>query len=179
MGWRESESLTISLGAITAATWRSVEGYLRQDWSPEQVAGYLAKRQVHVSHERIYQHIYADKRAGGDLFGHLRCRKRRRKRYGSYDRRGRLKGCRSITERPAIVSEKRRVGDWEADTIIGQHHHQALVSVVERKSKLTLLKKVTRNTSEAVAQALEELLKPMRAKCHTITSDNVLPTKAS
>jgi len=172
MGWRESESLTISLGAITAATWRSVEGYLRQDWSPEQVAGYLAKRQVHVSHERIYQHIYADKRAGGDLFGHLRCRKRRRKRYGSYDRRGRLKGCRSITERPAIVSEKRRVGDWEADTIIGQHHHQALVSVVERKSKLTLLKKVTRNTSEAVAQALEELLKPVRAKCHTITSDN-------
>lgn len=68
---------------IAAETWTRVEGYLRQDWSPEQVSGYLSKQQVQVSHERIYQHIYADKRAGGDLFEHLRCRKKRRKRYGS------------------------------------------------------------------------------------------------
>lgn len=157
---------------IESETWAMIEGYVRQDWSPEQIAGWLFKQHIRVSHERIYQYIYADKRLGGDLYRHLRCRKQRRKRYGSYDRRGRLTGCHSITERPAIVEEKRRVGDWEADTIIGQHHQQAIVSVVERKSKLCFLKKVERNTSEAVEQALSVLLKPVIAKCHTITSDN-------
>ena len=118
------------------------------------------------------QYIYRDKARGGDLHQHLRCRKRRRKRYGAYDRRGRLKNQRSIEERPQVVEQKRRLGDWEADTVIGQNHHQAIVSVVERKSKLTFLKKVARNTAAAVEQALEELLAPVAEQCHTITSDN-------
>lgn len=158
---------------IRPQTWRLIESCLRQDWSPEQVAGWLAKeKQIQVSHERIYQYIYADKQADGTLHLHLRCRKQRRRRYGSYDRRGHIIGRRSISERPAVVAQKRRLGDWEADTIIGQNHQQAIVSVVERKSKLTLLKRVTHRTSEAVEQALEELLKPLQKRCHTITSDN-------
>src|SRR5205085_7130873 len=89
---------------IAPQTWTLIESQLRQDWSPEQVAGWLAKeKRLQVSHERIYQHIYADKRAGGTLFQHLRCRKLRRKRYGSYDRRGQMPNCRSIEERPQIV----------------------------------------------------------------------------
>jgi len=158
---------------IEPQTWKLIEHYLCQDWSPEQVAGWLFLQQrVQVSHERIYQHIYADKREGGTLFEHLRCRKRRRKRYGSYDRRGRLIGCHSIEERPRIVEKKRRIGDWEADTIVGQNHRGAILSLTERKSKLTRLKKVERNTAEAVEQAIEELLQPLKPKCHTITSDN-------
>src|SRR5205085_2547795 len=158
---------------IEPQTWKLIEHYLCQDWSPEQVAGWLFLQQrVQVSHERIYQHIYADKREGGTLFEHLRSRKRRRKRYGSYDRRGRLIGCRSIDERPRIVEQKRRIGDWEADTIIGQNHRGAILSLTERKSKLTRLKKVERNTAEAIEQAVEELLQPLVEKCHTITSDN-------
>jgi transposase, IS30 family len=158
---------------IEPQTWKLIESYLRQDWSPEQVAGWLFHHHhIQVSHERIYQYIYADKARGGTLFKHLRCRRKRRKRYGSYDRRGRLTGCRSISERPKVVQEKRRIGDWEADTIIGQNHQQAIVSVVERKSKLCFLKKVERKTSEAVKQALSTILKPVAKKCHTITSDN-------
>ena len=158
---------------IQPQTWALIERYLRQDWSPEQVAGWLAKeQQAWVSHERIYQYVYRDKARGGDLHQHLRCRRRRRKRYGAYDRRGRLKSQRSIEERPRIVEQKRRFGDWEADTIVGQNHRQAIVSVVERKSKLTFLQKVERNTAEAVAQALAALLAPVAEKCHTITSDN-------
>lgn len=158
---------------IEPQTWKLIESYLRQDWSPEQVSGWLSKeKHESVSHERIYQYIYADKAKGGTLSMHLRCRKRRRKRYGSYDRRGRLTGCRSIAERPAIVEQKRRVGDWEVDTIIGQNHQQALVSVVERKSKLCFLKKVERNSAAAVGQALSTMLKPVAEKCHTVTSDN-------
>jgi IS30 family transposase len=158
---------------ISAATWALIESLLRQDWSPEQVSGWLSKeKSVGVSHERIYQFIYADKARGGTLFHHLRCRKRRRKRYGSYDRRGQLPNCRSIEERPQIVEQRKRLGDWEADTIIGQNHQQAILSLVERKSKLCLLKKVARNTALAVEQAIEELLRPLAAKVKTITSDN-------
>jgi transposase, IS30 family len=158
---------------IKPRTWALIEKYLRQDWSPEQVSGWLFKeRRLRVSHERIYQYIYADKHSGGNLHQHLRCRKRRRKRYGAYDRRGRLSGCRSIDERPKAVKQKRRIGDWEADTIIGQNHRGAILSLTERKSKLTRLKRVERNTAAAVEQAVEELLRPLKERCHTITSDN-------
>lgn len=158
---------------IEPQTWTLIESQLRQDWSPEQVAGWLkGERHVQVSHERIYQHTYADKRAGGDLHQHLRCRKQRRKRYGSYQRRGQIKGRVGIEARPAIVESRRRVGDWEVDTLIGSQHKAAIVSVVERKSKLCFLKQVTRNAAEAVGRALTELLRPVQEKCHTITSDN-------
>jgi IS30 family transposase len=158
---------------MAATTWAVIEQLLRQDWSPEQVSGGLAKeKHESASHERIYQHIYADKARGGTLSHHLRCRKQRRKRYGSYDRRGRLPNCRSIEERPKIIEQRQRIGDWEADTIIGQNHRGAILSLVERKSKLCLLKQVERNTANAVEQAIEELLRPLAAKVYTITSDN-------
>ena len=158
---------------LTADTWQQVETLLRQDWSPEQIAGYLKKQHLaSVSHERIYQYIYADKAAGGALHTHLRCRKKRRKRYGKYDRRGQIPNRRSIDERPAIVTEKSRLGDWEADTIIGKAHHQALVSLTERKSKFVLLAKVERKTDELVKAAVIGLLKPYQDKVKTITSDN-------
>ncbi|MBA2440640.1 MAG: IS30 family transposase [Thermoleophilaceae bacterium] len=158
---------------INAEAWALVEQLLRQDWSPEQVSGWLLKeKRLQVSHERIYQYIYADKVGGGTLSKHLRCRKRRRKRYGSYDRRGQMPNCRSIEERPRIVDQRKRVGDWEADTIIGQNHQQAILSLVERKSKLCLLKKVERNTAAEVEQAIAELLLPVAAQVYTITSDN-------
>jgi IS30 family transposase len=156
---------------IQRATWTLVEFLLRQQWSPEQISGRLKlEQQEGVSHERIYQYIYANKRAGGDLYRHLRCQKVRRKRYGQRDRRGRLPERRSIDERPKIVEAKQRFGDWEADTIIGQNHQQAIVSLVERKSKLARLVKVERNTADAVRRELTAQLKSLVVK--TITSDN-------
>jgi len=163
---------------IGRATWASIETLLRQQWSPQQISGRLRlEQQESVSHERIYQHIYADRRAGGTLHLHLRCQKKRKKRYGQRDRRGQLSARRSIEERPAIVDARQRLGDWEADTIIGRNHRQAIVSLVDRKSKLTRLAKVTHNTAELVAHALTTQLAALEVK--TITSDNVLPAKAS
>lgn len=76
---------------FTAEDWRLVDNLLKQDWSPEQISGRLRKEQgIRISHEWIYQHILVDKQAGGDLYRHLRCQKKRRKRYGSYDRRGQI-----------------------------------------------------------------------------------------
>jgi len=156
---------------IEPQTWQQIEMLLSQEWSPEQISGRLVlEGQATVSHERIYQYIYQDKQQGGVLYRHLRSQKKRRKRYGRYDRRGHLPARRSIAERPKIVAEKRRLGDWEADTIIGRNHQQAIVSLVERKSKLTRLARVTHNTAELVAQAMTVQLAPLQVK--TITSDN-------
>jgi len=156
---------------ITAAQWRQVEALLRQQWSPAQIAGRLAlEGQARISHERIYQYISADKAKGGTLFHHLRCQKQRRKRYGSYSRRGQIPHRVLIDQRPEVVAQKARLGDWEADTIIGRNHQAAIVSLVERQSKLTRLAKVARNTAQLVTPAVTAQLQPLVVK--TITSDN-------
>jgi IS30 family transposase len=158
---------------IGADSWKVVEEKLRQDWSPEQVSGWLNKNHEYcVSHEWIYQHILADKRAGGNLYKHLRCQKKHRKRYGKPDYRGKLSDRVSIEERPQIVEQRERLGDWEADTLIGKGHQGALVSLVERKSRLTLLQPVDQCLADLVSQAMISLLNPFADKVHTITGDN-------
>ena len=91
---------------------------------------------------------------------------------GSRDRRGQLANRRCISERPAVVDSRSRLGDWEADTIVGKGRQQALVSLTERKSKLTLLAKVEPATAEAVETAIARLLGPLAQHVQTITSDN-------
>lgn len=158
---------------ISQQTWTLVETYLCQDWSPEQVSGWLAQeKKLAVSHERIYQYIYRDKQGGGTLYRHLRCQKKRRKRYGKHSRRGLIPNRQSIELRPTVVEQKKRLGDWEADTLIGKNHQQAILSLVERKSKFCLLKKVERNTAEAIKEGCQELMQPLSDKVLTITSDN-------
>ena len=158
---------------IRAETWALVEAKIRIEWSPEQISGWLLKHyDIRVSHEWIYQYILSDKQAGGDLYKHLRCQKKRRKRYGSRDRRGNLPNRRSIEERPEIVDHRQRIGDWEVDTIVGKGHHQAIVTLTERKSRLALLRKVERRTAELVSDAMIELLYPIADGTHTITADN-------
>ena len=158
---------------IQAGTWAVIEKKIRLDWSPEQISGWLLRNhQIQVSHEWIYQYILNNKRAGGNLHEHLRCQKKRRKRYGSHDRRGKLPNRRSIEERPEIVDQRQRIGDWEVDTIIGKGHQQAIVTLTERKSRLALLRKVDRRTAELVGDAVIELLQPLTDCLHTITGDN-------
>jgi len=156
---------------ITSAQWTHIENLLRQEWSPEQISGRLRlEQQLSISHERIYQYVYANKARGGTLYRHLRCQKQRRKRYGSYSRRGQIPHRVLIDQRPEVVAQRARLGDWEADTIIGRNHQAAIVSLVERRSKLTRLKKVARNTAELVTNAVTTQLQPLVVK--TITSDN-------
>ena len=158
---------------ISAETWEVVEEKLRQDWSPEQVSGWLEKRQeIRISHEWIYQYILTDKQVGGDLYTHLRQHGKRRKRYGQYDRRGKLPQRVSIEERPQLVEQRQRLGDWEVDTLVGKGHRGALVSLVERKSRYTLLQPVTQRLANWVADATISLLQPFTDLVHTITGDN-------
>ena len=157
-----------------AQQWRQVHCYLRLQLSPDQVSGRLKEEGgLRISHECIYQHIYKDKRAGGDLIEHLRCQKVRRKRYGSgQERRGTLKGRICIEQRPAIVEARSRIGDWEGDTVIGKGHQGVLVTLVERKSRYTLAQQLDSRHSAGVTEAVIALLRPHKSLCQTITFDN-------
>lgn len=157
---------------IPEAVWLEVEEQLRESWSPEQISG---RRRMGgrypISHEWIYQHVYSDKRSGGDLHTYLRCRKKRRKRYGSYRKRAAFAGFqKSIDERPSIVAERGRIGDMEIDTMVGKGRHQAIITIVDRRSKLLRMRKVVRKTAPVVAQVICEEL--MDLTVHTLTSDN-------
>jgi IS30 family transposase len=154
-------------------TWAFAKEKLALQWSPEQIAGFLeAHGQPTVSHETVYQRVYADQRAGGTLWRNLRCQKQRRKRYGYHDRRGAIPDRVSIEQRPAVVDTRSRTGDWEGDTIIGAKHQQALVSLIERKSRYALLAKVGYNSALEVGESVVSLLDPYRALVHTLTTDN-------
>jgi len=154
-------------------TWQEVERLLRQDWSPEQIAGRLKlEQQPTVSHECIYLYVYAEKRRGGTLHRHLRSQKKQRKRYSGYIRRGQIPNRTSIDKRPKIVASKGRFGDWEADTIVGARHKGGILSVVERKSKLTRLCKLATKAAAEMKDNCIALLAPLAAKVHTITVDN-------
>ncbi|MFC1684686.1 IS30 family transposase [Pseudomonadota bacterium] len=158
---------------IATAHWALVQRLLREDWSPEQISLWLAdEKAIQISHEWIYRYVLQNKSLGGNLHRHLRCQKQRRKRYGSYSRRGQLINRISIDERPAVVETRSRLGDWELDTIIGKGHKQAIVSLTERKSRLTLIHKVERKTANNVTQAILSMLKPIAHRVHTLTSDN-------
>src|SRR5882762_4669688 len=158
---------------IAWQTWQQVERLLRQDWSPEQIAGRLKlEKQPTVSHEYIYLYVYADKRRGGTLHQHLRSQKKQRKRYSGYIRRGQIPNRTSIEKRPKIVASKGRFGDWEADTIVGGHHKGGIFSVVERKSKVTRLCKLATKGAAELKDNCVVLLKPLAARVHTITVDN-------
>ncbi|MHC4882432.1 MAG: IS30 family transposase [Planctomycetota bacterium] len=162
---------------MTPETLDYIESRLRQEHSPEQIAERMkcdqSWRGPTVSHERIYQHIWQDKAEGGTLYTHLRIggTKQRRKRRNSRDMRGTIKNRVGIEKRPAIVDRKIRIGDWEGDTVVGKNHQGALVTLVDRKSKLTLMGKVDRYTAEAVEQAIIALMDMLPRRTYTLTVD--------
>jgi IS30 family transposase len=158
---------------ILPETWALVEELIRQDWSPEQISGRLdIEYGIKISHEWIYQYILKDKRAGGDLYRHLRCQKKRRKRYGSYDRRGKIPNRTGIEERPDVINDRLRIGDWEVDTIFGIGHRYAIVTLTERNSRMVLVGRVDRLTAKAVCDVVIDLLTPLKDRTYSLTSDN-------
>jgi len=144
------------------------------DWSPDQVSGYLKKENIaKISHERIYQFLLVDKKTGGALYTHLRhSGKKRKKRYGSKDRRGQIKNRISIDARPKVIDKKQRIGDWEGDTIIGKQQQKAIVTLVDRASKVVCIGRVATKHSDVVATIITDLLAPMQQVSHTVTFDN-------
>ena len=159
---------------VTAKVRDWIERLVRQELSPQQVVDYLKRhKKVSLHHETVYQLIYADKAEGGDLYGHLRvASKPYRKRYGHYDRRGRIQGRVSIDERPAVVDGRQRIGDWEGDTIMGKRRKSALLTLVERKTLYTRIIRLPKKRADRVAEATVRNMKPLKHRVKTITLDN-------
>jgi IS30 family transposase len=126
-----------------------------------------------ICHETIYRYIYQNKSRGGRLYKRLRHKnKKYHNRANTYQRRGIIIDRVSIDKRPKIVERKNRIGDFEIDTVIGRHHIGALVTVVDRKSKFTLIKNATSKRAEEATKALIDMLLPLKPITKTITSDN-------
>ena len=158
---------------ISHESWMRVEQLTREYWSPEQVSLWLRQEEsLHVSPEWIYQYILRDKRSGGDLYQYLRCQKQRKKRYGAPDRRGQLKGRVSIDERPEVVNERTRIGDWEADTVIGKQGSAVLVTLVERKTRWSMIGKAPDRTAQKVRAVIVKRLLPFASHVKTLTYNN-------
>lgn len=151
-----------------------VEEKLSMQWSPQQISRTFLRRGIgSVSHETIYQHVYRDKRRGGGLHVHLRHRcKSYRKRGEGRERRGRLKDQVMIDQRPAVVDERSRLGDWEMDTVIGKPGGPVLVTMVERRSRYTLIALAGSKDSAEVGGAILGAMKEHRDKVLTMTYDN-------
>lgn len=151
-----------------------VEHFLREEWSPDQISGFLGRKKIlNISHEAIYQYVWADKAEGGDLYRYLRgSEKKRRKRYGSYDSRGRLAGKRNIAERPVSAENRSRVGHWESDTVMGSGDQHCVFTMVERKTGYVAIGKLKRRTKDALRRRAVELIRAQPRVVRTMTADN-------
>lgn len=160
--------------SLTKPIERYIRAKLKQDWSPEQISGRMKKdMSITVVHETIYRYIYANKANRGKLYKYLRHKnKKYHKRSNDYMARGTIIDRVMISNRPKIVEKKSRIGDWEIDTVVGKDHKGFLVTVVDRKSKFTMIKSVATKHADTVTQALIEMMTPVKNISHTITSDN-------
>ena len=158
---------------ITSFGFAYIHHLVEQDWSPEQINGRLKVMGWDnvPSVERIYQYIYQDKADGGDLHTHLRCQKKRRKRYASgQQRRGQIVDRHDIDERPAIVDERSRFGDFEGDTVVGHKHQGVLLTFADRMTRLSIIRPHVNRKSDLIATSSIDVLKAHEV--HTITYDN-------
>jgi IS30 family transposase len=158
---------------FTPADWALVIGCLEELWSPEQISGRLKETgELQISHETIYRFVWLDKKQGGTLYLYLRqAGKKRRKRYGRYDSRGRLAGKRHISERPPGAENRSRLGHWEVDTMVGPDKH-CVLTLVERRIGLVLIAKLRARTVAELNRAAIRLINEAPLPVRTITADN-------
>ena len=155
-----------------------VEEYIRDKlelkYSPEQIAGIAKKNgETCVSHERIYQFIWKDKRQNGKLHLNLRNKGRHyKKRSVIYDKRGVIPNRRDISQRPPEVQLRERFGDLEIDLIIGKNHKSAILTINDRATGLARLRKLNGKDAQQLAVATIDCVKDWKPFLYTITSDN-------
>jgi len=156
---------------IQGRDWARVQAHLAELWSPEQIAGRLRRTgELCISYQTIYRYIQADRDAGGQLHHLLRraqCFSRRRRRSPRREPLGR-----PIGTRPRVVEERRQVGHWEIDTLLGTGRGACALSAVERKTGYVVLGKLGRATGKAFATRAIALLRRQPRRVRTVTADN-------
>jgi len=130
---------------------------LKKDWSPEEIVGrikmdYPIDNSMRVSVECLYNWIYKDAQEGGYLYQHLRQHHRKRRKQQKY---GSVKGLIvdrvSISERPKIVDERQRIGDWEGDTVEGCKGSEHIATHVDRRSRYLIACKLENKKASTMA----------------------------
>lgn len=154
--------------------WNFILDYLTIQWSPEQISNHLKLLGLFsISFQSIYRHVRIDRRRGGAIYKDLRIvPKRRRKRRGSDDSRGVLRGKRMISDRPAMINNRSEFGHWEADTVMGKDKHECILTLVERKSGLARIAKLTNRTADLTFKAISKIIAKEPHLFKTITFDN-------
>jgi IS30 family transposase len=154
--------------------WAEVIELLQHNYSPEQIAGILKRLgRIFISHETIYQYILKDRRKGGILYKHLRIKiGRHRKRGAKHQKRAIIADKRPISTRPKVVERRTRIGHWEADTVVGTDRHHCIVTLVERKTGFTVIKKIQSMTVSEVNRACLDAIITHRWRFRSITFDN-------
>jgi IS30 family transposase len=159
---------------FSRADFAVVERLLKEDWSPDQISGSLHRHGgLSISYETIYNHIWRNKEDGGELYRHLRCSpKLRRKRHNSYDSRGRLAGKRHISERPSYVEKRKSVGHWEIDTVVGKGAKDCVTTLVERRTGYAMIGKLQDRTKIETSGRAKMLMRRAPGRFKSITADN-------
>jgi IS30 family transposase len=160
---------------FTQSMEKLVRKYMEEDqWSPEQIVGYCGKEKIPmVSHERIYHYIRADKAAGGTLYKHTRHRLKKHKRPVGGGKKVTIKHKVSIDERPEIINNRGRFGDWEIDTIIGKEGKGAILTLTERQTSFLLMEKLPKGkNAQALAKTVVRRMFGYKRDTHSITADN-------
>lgn len=151
---------------------------LKEDWSPEQIAGRIRidHSDLKVSHEAIYQYIYAKETSNREqLIASLKRAHRMRRHKGLYRKQKKTKipNRISIDQRPLHVQTRKQFGHWETDSLISRKSKAALNSLIERKSRLLCLTKLNQKTANNTAMAIIRHLKDLPTKARrTLTLDN-------
>lgn len=162
--------------ALMAYVAERLEAY----WSPEQIAGRLETlapeplRGKSLSPTTIYRWIWADPQRARQFRPFLRiARKPRRKPYGKPSRQGQIAGKRSIDERPKEANDRRQLGHWEGDTVVGKGRRGYLLTCVDRASRYLIARKVHACAAEPVAEQLNGAIRrlPAAKRC-SLTLDN-------
>jgi len=152
---------------------RIVEGKRRHEWSPEQMAGWLGRNEpFSISHERIYQHIHVDRGRGGRLHTHRRQHQQPKRVSSQSAYKGSMRHRVSMDNRPAIVDEKTRIGDWEVDLMMGGHGGGGLLTLVDRTTRFTRMESVLSKHADHVADVIIGALSDIKGQVHTLTMDN-------
>ena len=148
---------------------------LKKYWSPQQISSRLGREKwINISAVTIYSWIRRDRSGGGELYKFLRqSHRRRRKRHGSSDNRGVIQDRRMIDERPQIANQRRRIGDWESDTVEGCKNSGLLATHVDRKSRYLIAIKLENKSADMVInKTLKKMKKLPSQKLKTMTFDN-------
>lgn len=167
------ERISVAFPSITAKVLRYITEKLKVGWSPEVISGRLYKdKRKRISFKTIYRYIWHDKSTGGKLFKLLPHQGKRYK-YGS-GKRSPIKNRTDISLRPQIVESKSRIGDLEGDTIVGKRGGDTacLLTIVDRKSKYCLIRKIANKSAAAVEEAMSNCYDNSLLPFLTVTYDN-------